>query len=93
MTEQEIIKKLQSEGYDNAQVYHSDPGEISEEHSHDYDTKIYILSGEIRVKILEAKVITDYLLKAGDEKEIFANQPYSAKVGSEGCHYVVAEKH
>ena len=93
MTEEEVIKKLESEGYDKVWPYDAEPNEIDDEHDHDFDTKLHILSGEIRIKKLSGGVITDFLLKKGDEIEILRNQAHSAKVGAGGCRYVVAERH
>ena len=64
-----------------------------EEHSHPFDTKLVIISGKIRIKKLEGDVITDYFFKEGDLVEIPRGQLHSAVASSEGCKYVVAEKH
>lgn len=93
MTEKEITTNLESEGYDKVWIYDAEPNEIDEEHSHDYDTKLHILSGEIRIKKLAGGAVTDFLLKKGDQIEIPRNQSHSAKVGAEGCRYIVAERH
>jgi hypothetical protein len=74
-------------------VYEAEPDEVDEEHKHDYDTRLHVLSGQIRIKVLEGEMITDFLLKTGDEKEILRNQLHSAKTGAGGCRYIVAEKH
>jgi len=91
--EQKIMKRLESEGYDKVWIYEAEADEIDEEHHHDFDTKLHVLAGEIRIKLLDGEVITDFRLKPGDEKEISRNQLHSAKVGSEGCKYIVAERH
>lgn len=93
MTEEEIVKKLKTKNYDKVWIYEAEPNEVDDEHDHDFDTKLHILSGEIRIKKLSGGVITDFLLKKGDEIEITRHQVHSAKVGVGGCRYVVAERH
>lgn len=93
MTEEEIIKKLETEGYDKVWVYDAEPDEVDEEHDHDFDTKLHILSGEIRIKKLSGGAIMDFLLKKGDEIEIPRKQLHSANVGTDGSRYIVAQRH
>lgn len=90
MTEEEIITRLQKEGYDNVWVYEAPALEVDEEHSHDFDTKLYILSGEIRIT-LDGAVET--VCTEGSEIEIPREKLHSAVVGAQGCKYVVAERH
>lgn len=91
--EQEIIDRLKAEGYDNVYAYDAEPEEVDEEHQHDFDTKLHVLSGKIRIKMVVGGALTDFSLKVGDEKEIPRGQIHSAKVGPEGCRYIVAERH
>lgn len=91
-TEKEIIKNLEDLGYGKVYVWNDEPNKIFEEHSHNWDTKLYILSGEMRLKLLNSGRIDDYKLKIGDEKEIFQNQIHSAIIGIDGCKYIVAER-
>jgi len=91
--EEKIIKKLKLEGYNNVYVYEAEPNEVDEEHTHDFDTKLHVLLGQIRIKTLEGGTIVDFALKSGDEKVIPRNSTHSAIVSSEGCKYIVAEKH
>ncbi|HUO50106.1 MAG TPA: hypothetical protein VMU25_00830 [Candidatus Paceibacterota bacterium] len=93
MTEEEIIKKFGSEGYDKVWLYNAEPNEVDDEHNHDFDTKLHILSGEIRIKRLSGGAIMDFHLRKGEEIEIPRGQFHSAKVGAHGCRYIVAEKH
>lgn len=88
-----VIERLKSEGYNNVYGYAAEPGEVDEEHEHPFDTKLHIMSGKIRIKMLTGGAVTDFALKEGDEKEIPRGQKHSAVVGAEGCRYVVAEKH
>lgn len=91
--EQEIIERLKSEDFDHVWAYEAEPNEMDEEHEHDYDTKLYILHGYIRVKRLVGGAVADLRLESGNEIEIPRHQKHSAQAGPEGCRYVVAEKH
>lgn len=93
MTESEIIEKLTKAGYTKVWVYDAVPHEIDEEHSHDFDTKLHILSGEIRIKKLSGGEVNEYVVGKDEEIEIPRNQIHSAVVGAEGCRYIVAERH
>jgi hypothetical protein len=93
LEEQKVIERLESEGYDKVWIYDAPAGEIDEEHQHSYDTKLHILTGEIRIKFLNGGAVTDFRFKSGDEKEIPRNKIHSAKVGLGGCRYIVAERH
>ena len=93
MTEKEVIKRLESEGYNKVWAYGAEPNEVDDEHDHNFDTKLHVLSGEIRIKKLSDGMIMDFLLKKGDEIEIPRNQLHSARVGGDGCRYIVAERH
>lgn len=93
MTEEEVIQKLKDEGYDKVYAYSAEPNEDDPEHSHEFDTKVHVISGEIGIRKLDGDRITDYKLKAGDECEVLRNTKHEALCGPEGCRYIVAEKH
>ena len=78
---------------DKIYEYVAEPHEVDEEHMHDFDTTLTILSGEIRIERDEDGVMADYALKSGDTIQIARNQKHSAVVGESGCTYIVAEKH
>lgn len=93
MNEQEIIENLKLEGYQNAYAYDAESGEIDEEHEHDFDTRIVVLEGQIQITSLIDGVVVNQSHQKGSEFTIERNTPHSAKVGSEGCRYIVSEKH
>ncbi len=93
MNELEVIERLQSEGFDEVYAYDAAPGEIDEEHQHDFDTKMVVLEGGISVTSVMGGAVTNLNYKKGSEITIPRNRLHSAKVGSKGCRYVVAERH
>ena len=93
MDEQKIIDDLTAEGYDHVWIYEAPPGEVDEEHQHDYDTRLVILQGDIQIISEMGGAITNMKYVQGQTVEIPRNELHSAKVGPGGCRYIVAEKH
>ncbi|MDB5188119.1 MAG: hypothetical protein JWO50_639 [Candidatus Kaiserbacteria bacterium] len=93
MDEQKIIDNFKSEGYQKIYIWDAEPGEIDEEHQHDFDTCLIILKGKINITSLIDAVVTNTAHQAGAHIFIEKNNPHSAKVGPDGCRYLVAEKH
>jgi hypothetical protein len=93
MDEQKAVKKLKSEGYGNVWIYEAGSSEIDEEHSHDYETRLVILSGAINITSVIGDAVTNMQYKAGSEVVIPRNKLHSAKASAEGCRYIIAERH
>jgi quercetin dioxygenase-like cupin family protein len=91
--EHELIKQFEAEGYNPVYVWSAEPNEEDPDHDHDFDTKLHVLSGSIQIKILDGSRIGEYDLVAGTSFEIPRKQKHSGLAGTEGCRYVVAEKH
>jgi quercetin dioxygenase-like cupin family protein len=92
-SEAAVIKRLKTEGYDNVYAHAAAQGEVDEEHEHPFDTKLHIVNGKIRIRVLAGGALTDLSLKEGDETEIPRGQKHLAIAGAEGCRYIVAERH
>ncbi len=82
----EDLKKL---GYSPVWVYSAMPNEDDPDHAHQYDTHLFILEGEISIK-MNGKVV---ILKPGDKIDIPREKVHAGKAGAAGCKYIVAEKH
>ncbi|MEO6536203.1 MAG: hypothetical protein ABIT47_00790 [Candidatus Paceibacterota bacterium] len=93
MDEQKIIDDLTSQGYDKVWPYEAEPGEVDEEHEHDFDTHLVVLRGQISITSLIDGVVTNMSHSTGSNIFIARNTPHAAKVSAEGCRYIVAEKH
>jgi hypothetical protein len=93
MNEQEIIEKLKSKGYQKVYIYDAEPGEIDQEYQHDFETQLIVLDGQIQITSLINGVITNMSHQHGSHIIIERNTSHSAKVGDEGCRYIVCEKH
>lgn len=88
-----MIEALRSEGYYKVYVWDALPGEVDEEHQHDFDTRLVVLRGQIKVTSLIDGEVTSLSHQDGAHIDIQKGTPHSAKVGSDGCRYIVAEKH
>lgn len=89
MTPEEHIELLKAQGFDKVYVWDATPGEEDAEHSHEFDTKLVILDGDLALTMRG----TTTLLKEKDEFEIPRNEKHAAVVGARGCSYIVAERH
>lgn len=85
---EEIKSRLQQEGYGTVREYNDLPNEEFPDHDHLVDELIVVLKGSMAIK-MHGK---SYLLKAGDELYFPAKIIHSAKVGSDGCAYILGEK-
>ncbi len=83
-----FIQKLESEGFDSVYEWQDAPDTVHTEHSHEYDTAIYVTDGEITFALQgKTKVVA-----AGQRIDIPAGVPYTATVGAAGAIYIVGEK-
>lgn len=89
MDERQRIEQLESSGYSPVYIWQAEPGEVDELHSHDFDTVLVVLEGEIVVKIGDQSNI----LHSGDRLDILRGIAHSAVASQDGCRYIVGEKH
>jgi quercetin dioxygenase-like cupin family protein len=93
MDENALIERFTTDGSDKVWIYDAEPNEIDDDHEHDYDTTLAILKGDIQIVLAYGDSILNIKYLPGSEIEIPRNTLHAAKVGPEGCRYVVAEKH
>jgi mannose-6-phosphate isomerase-like protein (cupin superfamily) len=84
----EWMQEFREEGFRHVYVWEDAPNAFRPDHTHSGATAHVILSGEM-VITSEGKIET---LKAGDRFDVPAGRLHSARVGPEGCRYVVAER-
>jgi quercetin dioxygenase-like cupin family protein len=89
MSEQEVIEKLESEGYDKVYVWKAGPNEEDPDHTHDFDVKLAVVEGSVEIKVNGQTL----KLKNPDTVQIPKSIVHSALVSPEGCTYVVGERH
>lgn len=81
------IEELKKKGYDKVLVWDKVTAFGSTEHSHPFDTYLFILSGSMEITINGQSRV----LKASDEVEIPKGALHYSKAGPEGCRYITAE--
>ena len=87
MTPLEWEKKLRDEGFNQIFIGNDGPGTFYPEHTHDDTTAHVILQGEMTLAV-DGEPRT---YKAGDRCDVPARAVHSAKMGPEGCRYIVGE--
>lgn len=88
MSEKELERKLRDKGFSNIFVWQDRPNAFYPEHTHSGITAHIVLEGEITVT---SEGITK-IYKSGDRFDVPAGAVHSAKIGSEGCRYIIGEK-
>jgi quercetin dioxygenase-like cupin family protein len=88
MTEQEVIESLTKEGFTDVYTWEDQAGTKYPEHTHEKLTAHVILTGEM---ILIDKN-GEKTLKAGERFDIPQGTVHKAKMGPEGCRYVIGER-
>jgi len=84
---EKIIKKLESEGFDNIFVWCDNPGTFYDWHTHQYQEVRWVYKGEIIMGTEDGEVI----LTEGDRLDLPANTKHWAKT-QRGVCYVCGSK-
>ena len=87
-TLEEIVKKLEEEGYEEIFVWKDHPNSEYPWHAHPHDEVRWILEGSVLI-CTETEEIT---LKSGDRLDLKANTRHRATTGEEGVSYVCGSK-
>jgi mannose-6-phosphate isomerase-like protein (cupin superfamily) len=88
MTERELANQLKREGFANTYVWQDGPNTFYPEHTHETETAHIILSGEMTLT-MSGRTET-YL--AGGRCDVPASVVHAAKMGPQGCRYLVGER-
>jgi quercetin dioxygenase-like cupin family protein len=72
---------------ENIYIWKAEPNERDEEHSHSFNTRLRVISGEIIIGIYGQ----EKTLLHGDVMEIPKNVIHWAKAGGDGCEYEITE--
>ena len=87
MNTNQLRQKLEEEGFVHIFEWNDSPNMEYEVHSHKGKVAMYILSGDV-VFDFGKKVVT---LKKGDRFDVPVGEEHIAKVGPNGCSYIVGE--
>lgn len=88
INKEEIKQRLVKEGYKRVFEWGDEPNYTYAEHEHSFDTMLVITRGSIWF-LIDGR---EYNLKEGDELHVPPHTKHRAKVGSEGCGYIVGEE-
>jgi mannose-6-phosphate isomerase-like protein (cupin superfamily) len=87
MDEQQLTKQLLEEGFDDVYVWEDGPNVYYPEHRHPGVSAHIILEGEMTVS-LDGQERT---YKPGERFDVPAKTIHTARMGPEGCKYLVGE--
>ena len=88
MNVKEWEKKLRAEGFARFFTWQDGPNASYPEHTHPVRTAHVILDGQM-ILTSEGRTRT---VKAGERLDVPANTAHSARMGPEGCRYLVGEE-
>ncbi len=88
MNEREAEKQLRKEGFRNIFVWRDGPDVVYPDHTHAETTAHIILEGEMTLTTM-GKTQT---FRAGERCDVPAHTVHSAKMGPQGCRYMIGEK-
>jgi mannose-6-phosphate isomerase-like protein (cupin superfamily) len=84
----ELEKRLHQEGFTRTYTWRDNPNVFYPDHRHPAVTAHVILSGEMTV----TSEGTTRVCRAGDRFDVPAEAVHSARMGPEGCTYLIGEK-
>jgi len=88
LTEKELEEKLKREGFSGIFVHRDYPNAYYPDHTHSGTTAHIVLEGDIAVTS-EGKTTT---FEPGQRFDVPAGVVHSAKIGADGCRYMIGEK-
>lgn len=87
MNNDSIKKQLESEGFKHIYEWHDEPGVEYPSHRHKDKVTLYVIDGGLSFSVDDK--VTE--LKEGDRFDVPPGNEHTAKVGTEGCSYIVGE--
>ncbi|HUI73671.1 MAG TPA: cupin domain-containing protein [Candidatus Acidoferrum sp.] len=88
MDERLLSLQLNQEGFSRTYVWQDDADAFYPDHTHPQETAHIILSGEMSLTV--AGKTTTY--HEGERCDVPANAVHSAKMGPQGCRYLIGER-
>ncbi len=84
----ELEEQLHAEGFRRTYIWQDAPRTFYPDHTHPRETAHIILDGEMMLT-MQGKTVT---YKAGDRCDVPAGAVHSARMGPNGCRYLIGEK-
>jgi mannose-6-phosphate isomerase-like protein (cupin superfamily) len=88
MDENQLAEQLKREGFSHTYVWQDGPNVSYPDHAHPLETAHIILRGEMSLTMGGQ---TD-TYRAGDRCDVPAGVVHSAKMGPQGCRYLIGER-
>ena len=88
MDEKALSRQLRDEGYIHTYVWQDGPHAYYPDHTHPTETAHIILAGEMTLKSNGQS----RTFAAGERCDVPAGAVHSARMGPEGCRYLIGEK-
>lgn len=85
---QEILEQFKSE-FPHVYEWTDEPGKIYAKHTHKGKVSLYVAKGEVTFFFPNTK--ENKIISKGERFDVPIGVAHSAKVGSEGCSYIVGE--
>ena len=88
MEEKGLAEQLRAEGFAHTYVWQDGPGTLYPDHTHRTETAHIVLAGELELTMNgETR-----RFGAGERCDVPAGAVHSARMGREGCRYLIGEK-
>jgi len=81
------MEKLKSEGFERVYAWEDPPRAYHSNHTHPTETAHIVVKGRIDI-VLYGKT---HRLEKDDRLDVPANEVHSARVGKDGCRYIIGE--
>ena len=88
MEEKELAQKLKREGFSRTFVWEDGPDAYYPDHTHATETAHLILSGEMTLTVNTHS----RTCRAGSRCDVPAGTVHSARMGPNGCRYLIGER-
>jgi len=88
MNDKALAEQLHREGFRHTYVWEDGPGAHYPNHAHPEETAHIILSGEMTLTTPQGSTI----YRAGDRCDVAAGAVHSARMGPQGCRYLIGER-
>jgi quercetin dioxygenase-like cupin family protein len=88
MDERALAKSLEAEGFAHTYVWEDSAHASYPDHTHRTETAHIILSGEMTLTTVGGT----RTFRAGERCDVPAGEVHSARMGPEGCRYLIGEK-
>jgi quercetin dioxygenase-like cupin family protein len=88
MNEKALAEQLQREGFRHTYVWEDPPHTDYAAHTHPVETAHIILSGEMTLTTLQGSAT----YHPGDRCDVAAGAVHSARMGPQGCRYLIGER-